>query len=50
MIATSASVAPRTHAAYVRNMVVKLWPCWRETKSGFLPIIKFQLTDVWRAQ
>jgi len=50
MIATSASVVPRAHAAYVRNMVVKLWPCCCETQSGFLPTIKFQLTDVWRAQ
>jgi hypothetical protein len=50
MIATSASVAPRTHAAYVRNIVVTLWPCCSETQSGLLPIIRFQLTEVWRAQ
>jgi len=31
-------------------MVVTLCPCCRETKSGFLPIMRFQLTEVCRAQ
>jgi hypothetical protein len=33
VIATSDSVAPRIHAAYVLSTFIMLWPCCRETKS-----------------
>jgi hypothetical protein len=29
--------------------VMMLWPCCFGTHNGFLPIIRFQLTEEWRA-
>jgi len=45
----SASTAPSAQAAYTVNMVVRRWPCSFATNRGLRPIIKLQLTEVWRA-
>jgi hypothetical protein len=45
----SFSVAPRIHFAYVFNITSGLWPCCSATHRKFFPIIRFQLTDEWRA-
>ncbi len=47
--AMSASTAPPVQAAYTDNIVVSRWPCSLATNSGLRPIIRFQLTEVWRA-
>ena len=42
---TSVSAAPSTQAAYVRSIVIMLWPCCLATQRRFLPTIRFQLTE-----
>ena len=49
MAVISAYTAPSVHAAYTENMVVSRWPCSLATNSGLRPIMRFQLTEVWRA-
>jgi hypothetical protein len=46
---TSASVAPSIQVPYLSYMTCTLWPCCREHHSGFLPIMRCQLTHEWRA-
>jgi hypothetical protein len=40
---------PSSHAAWVSSIVCTLCPCCFATHSGFLPIIRFQLTHECRA-
>ena len=36
-------------AIQTRSIVERLCPCCSATHNGFLPIIRFQLTEEWRA-
>jgi len=47
--AMSDSMAPSSQAAYTESIVVGRWPCSFATSNGLRPIIRFQLTEVWRA-
>ena len=49
MAVISGSFAPSVHAAYTSNTAWTLWPCCFATHNGFLPTIKFQVTDECRA-